>query len=470
MNSTHTHVIFGATIIALLMMSTACTQNTDQAEYQSLIEKKLSGAELLDSVLDFETAHIHHFESKSDLAQYYYSVGNLTLAEQFALRAESVIGKAPNDDRMKRVKINLYMLLAEICYSKNHYDDALLYIAKAQSIDGEKALFTEYRASSILTSQEKFDDAIKRFDNVYKKIPDKATPLDLRTYLYLLAKGERYTDCVTILNRYFEEGTYFEGLGAFASTAYEKTEQYDRAILCSYLEYEYHDSFKDEDDLLFVKHIETLEAKYKSQKALDKIERTASLVKTHYLSSKADSTGTNPSSDDFFAEQYLVLSDKINSNSITSTEVSQYLSLEKYFTVFPSYYWNAYKACSKIPSNTSDLVPLLERIIALGGNEYTHLAREQLAILLGINSNDCDKLLIPVEVQYIIENASATGSKETFQQILGLLSLQENKYELAAVNLLKSQLSLVNIEPLVRAAYHDAQGRIKEHLSYVLFG
>lgn len=450
-------------VVAGLFIS--CAEKNTQ-EYTKIKKSGLTGQKLLSAVTDFETNHSDDFESKLDLADYYMTVGNYAAAEQYLTRAESVIKNAPRGKTGTQMKAQLYGLRAQTAFYDGKYSSAASYVEKAVKENKKAALHYEYLTAQILLAQNKKKESLEKFDEVYKKIPEEITPEDERAYMYLLADTDRSSECLTIMEKYFENGTYFAGLGLFASAIYEKNKKYENSVFSAFLDYEYHSCFYPAEDETFLKNLDTLETKMKKQNTYAAAENAVNLVRSRYRQSPV--TGNQDST--FFPAVYIHITNKIKAETLTEDDLQKYLALEHYFSAFPSYYWYAYQAVTELtPGAEKQCVPLFEKILILGRkNRYEDDSREKLGILAGLTRMQARKILIPQEVSRAIAEASLTGKADPLIPVYELLSLPENDYELAAVGLLKEQKSSVNIEPLLRSAYETSSGRLKERIAYIL--
>lgn len=445
----------------------SCT-STDEKEYQKLSEANAGGAELLNALIQFDSSHPSYFQSKLDLGDYYFTIGDITTAENYLARAESVIGSCPGGKEGKKQKSLLYGLQAQYFYYSNAYSTSLDYIQKAKQASSDDSLQYDYLAAKILYQQDKKTESLKKFDETYAEIPTMITDRDEQLYLYLLADAERNKDCIIVLEDYLSRGAYFEGLGRFSSVIYEKESQYIKSILSTYLDYLYLHCFADIDDSTFCENLDELEKKESSGQNISSLKNAIDLVKSIFNSTATQETidGTQ-----CFIAEYITLAKKIDRKQITEQELNEFISYEKYFHNFPCYYVNLYNALTSLsPSSKRSYIAVLEKILSFGESSFSSFARKEIGSLLGFSDEESKYILVPNEVQFAVNRASQTGDREYIDSILNLLTMGENTYELSALQIVKSNLSLNNIKLLFEEAYQNSSGKLKERLAYVLYG
>jgi tetratricopeptide (TPR) repeat protein len=323
-----------------------------------------------------------HFASKIDLGGYYLLTGNIERASDYFRRAEALAPKAPKNGETRKNCALLYGSLARISLLRGDYGKAMEYAQKAVAADAKTGAQYRFLQAHILVAQENQEQAVALFDELYQTHRDLMAPDDIRAFMYLLAKEKRYGDCAQMVDLYFEQGPFFGGLGLFASGAYEAAGRANRAILAAFLDYEFNSGYAEANDAGFLANIDRLEKQLVLKGLFAQTEQTLRLVRSLY-----DNSSLEPAQKrgDFFAEDYVILKKKILAHALTGPEFEQYLRLERYFTRFPQYYWNAWQAAlERSPDGIADYVPALEKIIRLDKDgPYALLAWEELTKLMG---------------------------------------------------------------------------------------
>jgi tetratricopeptide (TPR) repeat protein len=368
--------------LLLLVAVLACGLNSMDKEYERIKNSALSGDTLRDALSEFELNHSQHFSSKVDLGGYYFLTGNTDRALDYLLRAEKLVSKAPRTEETRQNTAIMYGLLGRIYLFQSQFAKAMDYAEKAVAADVETGKQYRFLQAHILTAQQKNDEALTLFYELYQTQRPSMSADDVRAFMYLLAAAGRYGDCAELVDLYFNIGPFFQGLGLFASGAYENSGQLNKSILAAFLDYEYHSAYSETDDRDFLRNIDNLEEQLRFKGTLAKSEAVLRLVRSLYDNSVLF---YEPGDNAFFVEDYCVLKKKILSRSLTIVEFQRYLQLERFFTRFPVYYWNVWQAalvCS--PNALANYVPALEKIILLDKNgPYAQPAWEQLTKLMG---------------------------------------------------------------------------------------
>jgi tetratricopeptide (TPR) repeat protein len=374
------YVIIEICLIFIFIL-VGCEKNVMKIEYERIKSSGLSGEALLNILTEFELKNPEHFSSNVDLGGYHLLTGNIQLAANFLQRAEEIIPKKPDKETRENISI-MYGSMSRIYLLQNEYVKAMNYAEKAITADDEKGKHYRFLKAHILIAQNKYDQAIILFDELYQSQRDLMLADDIRAFMYLLATAGRYSDCAQMVDLYFEKGTFFNGLGLFASGAYENSGQINKSILAAFLDYEYYSSYNITDDRDFLENINTLERQLDLKGMLAETEATIRLIRSLYDDSSLI-VGRNHSG--FFVEDYCIFKKKILTNSLTFTEFQQYLNLEPYFKNFPVYYWLVWKAAKELtPDLIANYIPSLQLILILDQNgRYAQSAWEELTRFMG---------------------------------------------------------------------------------------
>ncbi|GHV89511.1 hypothetical protein AGMMS50268_00140 [Spirochaetia bacterium] len=372
-------------ILFTLGLVSGCGRNSMEAEYEAIRDSGLTGEALLGKLSEFELRNMGHFSSKVDLGGYYFLSGDIERGADYFRRAEALVKQAPADeDTQKNITI-MYGTLAQIHSIRGEYDIALGYAEKAARDDTEQGLPYGYLRGHILLEKGEHEKALEVFDPLFKSHADRASPDNIRAYMYLLGVSDRPAEAAAMADLYFEKGPYFPGLGLFASSVYEAAGEQEKAVYAAFLDYEYQCGYRKMDHTLFLKNLETLENRFASQNR--PIAGAINLVRSLY---DASALPFIPKEASFFAEEYIILKEKILEGTLGAEDFSRYLDLEHYFSSFPVYYWNLWQGVSNLKGYTkASYLSALERIIALDKDGvYAQGAWNELSKTLGFKSDE----------------------------------------------------------------------------------
>lgn len=173
---------------------------------------------------------------------------------------------------------------------------------------------------------------------------------------------------------------------------------------------------------------------------------------------------------DFPASQFIVLANKIESNNFTTSDLEQFLKLETLFNKYPSYYWYGWKAFNIVDgANSSNYVPMLQRIILLGYNNiYIPQARQEMGRIIGLNAEQSENLLLPQEVQYNLKSFIETGDSSFITPVIKVLDLPENDYERSAMIVVTDYINNVSVVNQLKLQSENGSLRLKERINYLV--
>lgn len=436
----------------------------DKNDYSAIIDSNLSGEELFQAIYIYEKENTQDFCSKVDLANYYMLQGDYDTAYEYLVRATSVLKNCPKGKKGKQYKTLLYGMKAQIELYSGLLEQALSNVNLTIEQDKKQNNNYNYLKAHIYFAQGDESAALDLFDKTYNEIPEKITKEDEQTYLYLLAKAERFTDARNMLEKFFIDGEYFNGLGAFASAIYEETKDYGKAILAAYLDYEYNSCFYGYNNEQFEENIDNVVMSFLSGEAL---LQTTDIVKL--LKSRIKGNYSYNFDYDFYVAKYINLLNKIDNESFSIDDVQDFLDLEIYFNLFPSYYWYAWKGFSLVqPAALKDYIPLLNKVILLGQNIFSYSARLELGKIIDLPEEYAQKILLAQEVNQILSSFLTTLDVSLLEPIFDLLDSPENTYELNALVLLKNNITNTALYNEINKKAVSASGRLKERLYYIL--
>jgi tetratricopeptide (TPR) repeat protein len=281
----------------------------------------------------------------------------------------------------------MYGFLAEIALTEGEYSLAGEYAEQAKASGAELSRRYNYFKAHILLAENKNEEALELFDTFYRVQPDLMAPKDIRAYMYLLAQAERNTEAAVIVDLFLKTGSFFTGLGVFASSVYEAAGEFQKSIYAAFLEYEYYAAYKASDPLVFLNNVTTLEGHFARQGTLEETQRRA----IQFIRGAFDPSVSSPAlgNTPFFVEEYISVKNKIRDASVTLADFNRFLQLESYFSQFPVYYWNVWQAVLILDqgkSNEEKFVPVLQKIITLDKNGiYAKPAWDEITRILGFS-------------------------------------------------------------------------------------
>ena len=444
--------------LALFALFVCGCAGKKSGEYAALKNSGLTGDALYGKLIAFDKEHPVSFDSKLDLASYYFISGNHGEAWKYALKAEGLLVSVKSVVPQKRAL--LFALLSALYAADEDADKARAYAKKAYEVPESGAEYGYlYAKMQLLHGAE--SEALALFDKTYSRYPDRIAPDELRSYMYLLADAGEFQKCAELLEPYFETGGFFPGLGLFASTVYEKLGDTEKAVLCAFLDYEYAANGNASADA-FSANLQSVEALLPSGGSSEALESIKALFDTR-LEAKAPSSP-------FFISDYVYCKAKLLRNDFSPADFSALLQLEKYFSRFPSYYWTVWKAVRVLElEKSNEWLRVLEKTITLTPSSfYATLAREALASCIGIETKNAAALLMPQEVKAALEAFASTADEGRLFPLYALLDLPDCSYVYAGVQMVKTAAS----EPIVRAAlvkkFDRSSGRLKDRLAFIL--
>lgn len=441
----------------------SCNNTKDNADYQALKEKNLSGENLLMELVKFETEHSEHFESKVDLASFYGLIENWPKAYEYCVRAESVIKNAPKNREGKKAVCILNGTRAKVEYNTGNFDTAMEYCNAAIKDKTNGKVFA-YLKGQILVSQNKLDEAFEVFDKAYKDDPDSAASEDFKSYMYLLASHDKFEDAKNILSKYFETGNYYSEFGAFASGIYEKTGDTNLSLLSTFYDFLFYSNFIPDSDKKYYFNLLSLRDKLKSEGKYSAYETVINFIESYYTLDESKNFES-----DFFVAQYISIYKRIQNGHVTQDDVKTLLTIEKHFTLFPSFYWNVYGAVTQVYPKANDIPAILEKIITLNnGNRYVHGARIALGKYVGLSEKDSERLLIASEVDKILAKYKKSLSIEDLNPLFDLLEMPENSYELQTLVYLKMEYKNLGLESAFLKKREFCSNKLGERIDYIL--
>ncbi len=450
--------------LCLLVSLTGCTTKT-QRQYQKIRAGDISGQELYHLIQEFDETHSDFVSSKLDLAVYHLVSGNYSKSHSYLEKCEKLIngGSAISNDE----KALLFASLSAVNLIDSKIDEAWEYAKKSYGIPKSGKRYG-FLCGRILVAMEKEDEAKKYFDECYSLFPDAIDAESARAYMYLLAKNEDYDKARKILEIYIDKGTFFSGLGLFASGVYEKCGDLEKSIYSAFLDYEYHSCFGHGDDGQFAANLNTLEEKYREngismdEKAKNAIKQLKSLYSQSLIASPAS---------DFYVSQYVHLREKIRCRTFDFDDYKSFISLEKYFNQFPCYYWILMNLVPQFETSNVDalVLTLCEKIISLAPSSvFTPSCRALIGKSQGLSEAESGKLRISEEIQNAVYMFVQTGQTKYLDEVYDFLSLPDCTYVYDGVMLLKGFMDNKFLFDEFASKEKNEKGRLKERLAFIL--
>lgn len=418
---------------------------------------------MIQLIKEFEIANADNFESKVDLAYYFFNIREYDYALEYCVRAESVIKNAFRSDFAKLKKENLYSIRAHLEYLRGNYNESLDYISKNKSLTKKSynLFFLEGQCYFALNEEEK---ALEYFAKGDSMSPETKTPNDELTHAYLLFNKENYTEAEKCLNSFFATGGYTSEAAQLGSAIYEKLNNIAKEFLCVFLDFEFHNNYYNLNTENFLTEICSDNSSLTLNQLLEK-DGVTKLINSYYTDHNILSTDI-----DFPASQFIVLANKIESNNFTTSDLEQFLKLETLFNKYPSYYWYGWKAFNIVDgANSSNYVPMLQRIILLGYNNiYIPQARQEMGRIIGLNAEQSENLLLPQEVQYNLKSFIETGDSSFITPVIKVLDLPENDYERSAMIVVTDYINNVSVVNQLKLQSENGSLRLKERINYLV--
>ncbi len=448
-------------LLVILVLFAGCSSK-NMKNYKRIKQSSSNIADLYQDIYSFDLDNPDFYESKLDLARYYLLTGNYSEAWAFLLRAEAIAAKFP-EQMTKENEAAMYACHASLLLMNNQVESAFEYVKKACDVPKYGKIYG-YLAGRVLTTLDRKQEALGYFEKTYKEYPNLITGEEIRSYMYLLADSKNYKKVLELLELYFEKGSYFSGLGMFASGIYEKNGLMRESIFTAFLDYEYQSCFGNADDKKFVQNLNDLRSKLISESNNESVVHAIDYMLSLYV----DSDVSKPDMD-FFPVKYIELKKIAKNKPWSNKEFNEYLTLEKYFKNFPCYYWILWEMLPKI--NSGDLVnwkSILEKTILLGNSEYYEPAKIALGKLAGLNASDSSKLLLPQEVQNLLWIYISKGDEKTLDYIYDFLTLPDCDYVLQSYPIIKQNLNNNSLRQAFLNKSKTVNRRLKERIDYIL--
>lgn len=366
--------IFLGLITAVILCG--CSLNT-QKKYDQLITSSAENvSDVVKSITEFEISNPKHFESKLFLAEYYLSTGDLETGENYLRRAESVKNHAARATKKENLA-KLYANLARVKFMQKEYEYVFGYAKEAAKYDVTDEYSMGYLIGHTYVATGNEEEAIKFFDEEYKKAPEKASANDLQAYMYLLNGAERIDECKQIIAEFITKGNWFYGLGTFCSGVFEKAGDIQESLLYAFLDYDYYSSMFQGDDAKFVENIRNVETLLQVNGTYEEAGPVCKLILGLYTDPGSFIGEVKPN----FISDYLIIRNKIKTHDVNIVDFNVLLGLEPCLSSFPVYYWSVWECVKQLDeAQLENYIPVLNKVIALSPtSQYSAMAKDEIA-------------------------------------------------------------------------------------------
>ncbi len=340
-----------------LLICCGCNPNCtcNDRDYKDLFLKEFQKDTLLKEIQGFEINNPKHLDSKIFLAEVFYLQGNLDLAWNYLRRAEEIVNQQDFCCISNEI-CKMYSLISQIKLEKKDFDGALECALKAVKNEFDSDEKNRFLLGRTYFVSSNYDKAVENYEIAYSNFPEEMKVFDAKNYMFALNELNRYEDAKNILLKICETGSWYNGLGKFASQLYKNLEDYEKAFIFTYLDYEF---------------ISQLDVNSLEENIFNKITSNEDRLK------------------DFFGFNYLKLKKKISSKNICEQDFIQLLTLEPYFVCFPSFYWQVWQAVELLAFDERiNYLPVLKKIIVLNPDGvYADFARKKIQEIISREEN-----------------------------------------------------------------------------------
>lgn len=374
--------IFVLLLFGAIFSCVSCL-TTPKEEYAQLLAKKdLRPDELFQKTLEFEQKYPDLFETKVDIASYYYLTGKSDKAYEYFQKAVPLIGEAGKDDLSNRKASLAFAYLSKMEMNRGNFPKAYEYADKAVNYKPKIGERYSFLKAHLLLAEEREDEALALFENLYKTQRSYLSYEDARSFMLLLAKRDRLTECGDLVDFYFSKGPYFPTLGDFACNVYLAVGKAEKAAFAAFLDLEYEGLVTDSVNENFYTRLSEIEEKFANAGKSEEANRAFQLIKSLY-----DDSIETPKMPDkaFFVEQYLHYKKKVMNKSADKGDIFFLSLVEKQFSNFASYYWTVSQAVKNaLPNEKGMYYSVLKKVIELDRTgAYEPAARQEVLSLMG---------------------------------------------------------------------------------------
>ena len=449
-------------ILLLIIMLISCSKN-EYNEYEK-IDKNGGNEKYIVDLNSFDSEHPEFFDSKLDLGIIFLARQDYISAAYYLNKAEILLDSGSKVENEK--KALLYASVAALKLLESNLDEAWKYALKAYNIPKSGKAYANLCGRISLAFNNE-SEAMKYFDESYSDNSDLWDAESARAYMYLLAKNEDYKKALELCEIYLESGNFFSGLGVFASGLYEKNEIFDKAVFYAFLDYEYMSCFRPTDNIKFLQNLDRMSEELQKQGIVLSKEAENAIQQLKSLYSES---ALCAASSDFYISKYILCLEKLRTKTFTFQDYEVYISLEKYFKNFPSYYWNLMNVIPKNDPNREALITKsCEKLIMLSSNSvFVPYCREILSAYSGISKEESKKLRLSSEIMNDAFLFIRTGDTKYLEEVYSFLTISDCSYLYDGVTLLRNSMVNEKHRAEFESKKQSAKGRLKDRLIYIL--
>lgn len=391
---------------------------------------------------ELEQEEPENYYIELSLARAYVVMKDWTKAELYIHQAEKHMPKRSR----KEIVYEIFAYKAQLLYKKADFAGSLSYIEKAIEEDNDDPMLLSLTKANILTRTDT-TEAKKIYDGIWSSEANSFSQEDVESYFQLLISVGQWDRALDVLEGYFDNNGYQDGLGLHFSIVYENLKLFPESIVSIFTEL-----LNKRDNGII-----TTESLIKGMKAVN--EKTQNNYKalidalisiSSFDFGDLDKLQANVISDnnsvfiDMLAAQIAL---KLNPSD--DRTLQKYVELEWKYRSFASYYyvlWTSMKE-GQVRYSINRVQGVLEKIIALNpSSDVAIQSRLELGRLLGLNVHESAKLLIGPEIDNLAYRYATTRDFEVLNPALQMLELQNNEYTQAVVNMFTE---FVKIDPKV---------------------
>jgi len=464
-------------IFCLALLLPSCTSDT---EFKTALEAAAGyrGLALARELESLDRRFPDRLELKTDLGALYLASGDLGKAAFFLEQGEALARRKGGGDGLIYL---LYANLAELRRRSCSFDEslvaaerALAFARRADEEDGIGVVFTKAKALAALGRKEA---ALSIFDAAKGVTAARMTAEDYAVHALLLAEKGRFAEALARTKARRARFGFTAGSALLESVLYERLGMLPEAAVAAFEELDrgrFHVGLADQA---------VLSGLAEAKKRLSELgPREGAAV----ASATAVLTGAELFTRGDFAAASAAFA------SVTSAEGGTYLdylaavcdaetgkagfarrlaALETRYGDFQGFYRHLWRAMKRGAGGYGfgTARSALEKCILLApGSWAAREARGELGILIGIETEEGNKLLLAPELDALEAALAGGASPEVLDSVVALLATKDNVYRLGGQILLKKAAVLPAVRSWLEKRKAAATGRLREELAAVL--
>lgn len=448
-------------ILFFLCFLFSCT-GKDVVAYRKFYNKNHNSENFVELLSRYEKDNPTSFEANVDLARYNFSVGNIEASKKFAERADSLKKFSAGDSRATESKAMLCAMQAYFADLDNNKVEAKKKIEEALVLDDKDEF--KLVLANIAFSEGHSEKSFKLYNECFESNPALFTVSDFFPYLHLISESAYKEDFANVVTAALGNGNYRLGLGSLCGKVCDNGGDFSSSVLYAFLDFEFLRGMTETDDTVAVEEFfgEISEKNEGYEEALALIRG--------YVAKKdlSERYGENTKN---FVEKYIVLKNRCELEKASLEDFSEYITLEPHFLNFQEYYLGLFKFLQIFSSTSSEeKSSCLEKIILLSPHSrQAEFARFELGKILKLEEENCSKILLPEEIVAVLPYYEKGEMPEFCDKISEALSLPDNKYVYATVDLLrKNANSLLSKDLQTKLRFGKIENeRAKERLNFI---